>query len=312
MSRRYLYYILILLLGGRLSAQQDPQYTHYMYNMSVVNPAYATAFPATLSLGGLYRSQWVGAVGAPKTMTFFGHMPVNKKVELGLSIVSDDIGDGAKKENNVYADFAYVLPLGGPHRLSLGLKGGFTSLNTNFNGFRLESGNTATDLAFAQDVRFVKPNAGAGLYYFTDSHYIGISVPNILAFKHIEERDGITAYGYEALHVFFTGGYVFPIAADVRLKPAFMVKFSEGSPATCDISLNALYLDRFELGGAYRVNESFSALMSVGVTPDIRIGYAYDYTTSNLGKFNSGSHEVFILFDLGLMGKGYDKSPRFF
>ncbi len=310
--RSNLLFIIILLSGWLVTAQQDPQYTHYMYNMNVVNPAYATATPATLNLGGLYRTQWVGAVGAPKTMTFFGHSPVSKKIELGLSLVSDDIGDGAKKENNFYADFAYVLQLNGGHRLSFGIKAGFTSMSTNFNGFKLESGNAATDLAFAQDINFIKPNIGTGIYYFTDSYYIGLSVPNLLASKHIEEQNGITALGSENIHTFFTGGYVFRLSPDFKLKPAFMMKFSEGSPATYDISVNALYLDRFELGGAYRVNDSFSGLMSIGVTSDIRIGYAYDYTTSNLGKFNSGSHEVFILFDLNLMGKGFDKSPRFF
>ena len=157
-----------------ISAQQDPEYAHYMYNMSIVNPAYATGTPAMLNLGGLYRTQWVGAVGAPKTFTFFGHTAITDKVEVGLSFVSDDIGDGAKKENNVYADFAYVLNLGGQNKLSLGLKAGFTSMQTNFNGFVLQSGDVATDLAFAENVNVTKPNIGVGAYFFRNNFYVGI------------------------------------------------------------------------------------------------------------------------------------------
>ncbi len=293
-------------------AQQDPEYTHYMYNMNVVNPAYATATESVLNLGALYRTQWVGAVGAPKTFTFFAHMPVNKKVELGLSMISDDIGDGAKKENNFFADFAYILQFNKSHRLSFGIKAGFTSFETNFNGFRFESGNPTTDLAFSQNINNFKPNIGAGAYYFTNKYYIGLSAPNLLSSKHIEEREGIHAFGSEDIHSFLTAGYVFNLSEDFKLKPAFMSKFVKGAPATLDISANLLYNNRFELGAAYRLDDAVSALMNIYVTPSLRIGYAYDYTLSNLGQFNSGTHEIFLLFDLDLMGKGYDKSPRFF
>lgn len=292
------------------SAQQDPEYTHYMYNMSVVNPAYATGTAAMMNLGGLYRTQWVGAVGAPKTFTFFGHTALSEKIEVGASLISDDIGDGAKKENNFYADFAYVLQLQGKNKLSLGLKAGFTSLQTNFNGFRFT--DPATDLAFSENINVTKPNIGAGAYYFTDKYYVGLSVPNLLSSKHIEEKSGINAFGSEEIHAFLTAGYVFQISDAFKLKPAFMSRFVSGAPISVDITANVLYNDKFELGAAYRVNDAVSALMNINVTPSLRIGYAYDYTTSNLGQFNSGTHEIMLLFDLDLLGKGYDKSPRFF
>lgn len=292
-----------------LSAQQDPEYTQYMYNMSVINPAYATAEESMLNLGSLYRTQWVGAVGAPKTLTVFAHMPVNKKVEMGFSMISDDIGDGAKKENNFYADFAYVLSLNNNHKLSFGLKAGVTSLETNFNGFRFES--STPDFAF-QDMNILKPNVGVGGYYFTDKYYIGLSSPNLLNSKHIEQRSGISNYGSENLHVFLTGGYVFNLSDSFKLKPAIMTKFVKGAPANLDISANVLYNEKFELGAAYRVGDAFSGLVNIMVAPSVRVGYAYDYTISNLGQFNSGTHEIFLLFDLDLLSKGYDKSPRFF
>ncbi|MFC4815910.1 type IX secretion system membrane protein PorP/SprF [Flavobacterium sp. GCM10023249] len=300
------------LTAYSVSAQQDPQYTHYMYNMSVINPAYATAKQAMLDLGTLYRSQWVGSVGAPKTLTAFGHLPLNKKIEMGVSIITDDIGDGAKKETNFYADFAYILQLNNSHRVSFGMKAGFTNLSTNFNGFMLESGDPSTDEAFNKNVNAFKPNIGAGVYYFTDQYYVGLSAPNLLPTKHIEERQGINALGSEDIHVFLTGGYVFEVSDLWKVKPAFMSKFVTGSPITFDVSTNLLYNNKFELGASYRFDDSVSGLMAVNATKTLKIGYAYDHTLSNLGQFNSGTHEVFLLFNLDLLGKGYDKSPRFF
>ncbi|MCD0466231.1 type IX secretion system membrane protein PorP/SprF [Flavobacterium sp. ENC] len=308
--KKIIFFITFLFYITSVSAQQDPEYTHYMYNMSVVNPAYATGTPAMLNLGGLYRTQWVGAYGAPKTFTFFGHTAISDKIEVGLSLVSDDIGDGAKKENNFYADFAYVLNLGGKNKLSLGLKAGFTSLQTNFNGFLFT--DPETDLAFSQNINVTRPNIGIGAYYFRDNFYAGISAPNLLSSKHIEEKSGINAYGSEAIHTFLTAGYVFQISDRVKLKPAFMSKIVKGAPMTVDLTANVLYNNKFELGAAYRLGDAVSALCNINVTPSLRVGYAYDYTLSNLGQFNSGTHEIMLLFDLDLLGKGYDKSPRFF
>jgi type IX secretion system PorP/SprF family membrane protein len=310
--KKIILFISFFFFINQIRAQQDPEFTQYMYNMSVINPAYATAKQAILDIGGLYRTQWVGAVGSPKTITFFGHTPLNKKVEVGISLISDDIGDGAKKENNVYADFAYVLQFNNNHKLSLGLKAGFTSLETNFNGFRLESGNEQTDRAFSQNINTFMPNVGVGAFYFTNKYYIGLSAPNLLSTKHIEEKSGVTALGSENIHVFFTGGYVFNLSDSFKLKPAFMTKFVPGAPVAFDLTANVLYNNKFELGAAYRVGDAVSALMNVNATRNIKVGYAYDYTISNLGQFNSGSHEIFILFNFDMLGKGYDKSPRFF
>ena len=310
--KKIILFISFLLYIATASAQQDPEYTHYMYNMSVINPAYATGTPLMMNFGGLYRIQWVGAVGAPKTFTFFGHTALSDKIEVGLSLVSDDIGDGAKKETNAYADFAYVLNLGGKNKLSLGLKAGFSALQSNFNGFLLQSGNAATDAAFAEDINVTKPNIGIGAYYFRDNFYIGLSAPNLLKSKQIEEKSGLNAYGSEEIHTYLTGGYVFQLNDMWKIKPASMAKFVKGAPVAVDITANVLYNEKFELGAAYRINDSFSALANINVTPSLRIGYAYDYTLSNLGQFNSGTHEIMLLFDLDLLGKGYDKSPRFF
>ncbi len=293
-------------------AQQDPQFTHYMYNMSVINPAYATDTDGVMNIGGLYRTQWVGAVGAPKTATFFAHTPIENRVEVGISFINDAIGD-VVNENNIYADVAYVIPVSDNAKLSLGVKAGVTLLKTDFSNFILT--DQAFDNAFANTPSDVFPNVGTGAFFFGENYYLGLSVPNLLKTKHLETKNGIKTTGVEATHFFFTGGYVFNLTPGLKFKPAFMAKGVSGAPVSLDVTANFLINNFVELGAGYRVSDSFSGLINFYVTPSLRIGYSYDYTTSNLGKYNSGSHEIFLLFDLdfsGLKAKGYDKSPRFF
>ena len=305
--------VCLALLSMNGQAQQDPQFTQYMYNMSVINPAYATATEDMLNLGGLYRTQWVGLEGAPKTGSFFAHTPINEKIELGISFTNDNIGD-VIKENNIYADFAYVLQVGLESKLSLGIKAGFTFFNANFDGFILNSGNASTDVAFNDNVSKTFPNIGIGAFYFTDNYYLGLSAPNMLTTTHLESENGIKSTGVQDIHFFLTGGYVFDINEDLKFKPAFMAKAVRGAPMAIDITANVLINKKLEAGLGYRLDDAISALVNFRVSPDLRIGYAYDFTTSNLGNFNSGSHEIFILFDIDLFGfkGGYDRSPRFF
>ncbi len=303
----------IIILSFQSNAQQDPQFTQYMYNMSVINPAYATAEEGILNLGGLYRTQWVGLEGAPKTGTFFAHTPINDKIEMGISFSNDNIGD-VVNENNIFADFAYVLPIGIESKISFGVKAGVTLFDTNFDGFMLQSGNTSTDMAFNENISRAFPNLGIGAFFFTDTYYLGLSAPNMLSTKHLENENGIKATGVQNVHYFLTGGYVFDIDENVKLKPAFLARGVKGAPLALDITANVLINEKLEVGLGYRLDDAISALVNFRVTQELRVGYAYDYTTTNLGDFNSGSHEIFILFDVDLFGfkSGYDRSPRFF
>ncbi|PZX92627.1 hypothetical protein DOS84_14310 [Flavobacterium aquariorum] len=310
--KKIILFVFFFLSILKATAQQDPHFTQYMNNMSVVNPAYATATPAILNLGSLYRYQWAGIEGAPKTLTLFAHTPINEKIEGGFSLVSDNIGDGAKKETNFFADFAYVLQLNEKQKLSFGVKAGFSSISTNFNGFQLNSGDISTDKAFAENINETVPNIGVGAYYFTDNYYIGLSAPNLLSAEHIKSRPDINSFGPREIHTYLTGGYVFDINEAFKFKPAVMAIFVKGAPVSVDLTANVLYNEKFELGAAYRFGDSASLLMNINVTPNLRVGYSYDYVTSNLSQFSSGSHEIVLLYNLDLLGKGYDKSPRFF
>ena len=186
--------------------------------------------------------------------------------------------------------------------------------DTNFNGLQLQSGGTNTDIAFNENINRAFPNLGIGAFFFTDNYYLGVSAPNMLSTKHLENENGIKATGVENVHYFFTGGYVFDIDSKLKLKPAFMARPVKGAPLALDITANVLINEKLEAGLGYRLGDAISGLVNFRISPELRIGYAYDFTTSNLGDFNSGSHEIFILFDVDLFGfkGGYDRSPRFF
>ncbi len=304
---KYLIFAGIILFSIKGMSQQDPLFTQYMYNMSVINPGYATDDPGMLNLGAIYRTQWVDVDGAPKTLNFFAHTPVSERVELGLTIVHDEIG-GWVKENNITADFAYVIPASETTKLSFGAKAGLTTFNADLAGLDL---NDPNDAAFENQSELF-PVFGIGAFWFGDKHYLGVSAPNLFTSKHIENNQGLRAQGIEDVHYYVTGGYVFGISDNFKLKPSFMARGVKGAPLSVDVNANVLLYDRLEAGVGYRFDKSITGLVNFKITPALRIGYAYDYPTYDLS--NDGSHEIMLLFDLDLFGlkKGYDKSPRFF
>lgn len=307
---KYLILAGIILFSLKGMAQQDPLFTQYMYNMSVINPAYATDDPGMLNLGGIYRSQWQNVDGAPSTANFFAHTPISERVELGLTVLHDEIG-GIVKENNITADFAYVLPAGENSKISFGLKGGLTTFDASLSGLQV---NQPGDPAL-ENVNEVFPVFGLGAFWFGDNYYLGASAPNVFTSKYIENEQEIAALGEEAIHYYLTGGYVFQLNPDLKLKPAFMARGVQGAPLAVDVTANVLLYDRLEAGVGYRFNETITGLVNFKITPSLRVGYAYDHFTSEFANYNlGGTHEVMLLFDLDLFGltKGYDKSPRFF
>jgi type IX secretion system PorP/SprF family membrane protein len=301
---------IILILAGLLGyAQQDAQYTQYMYNMSVINPGYATDDPDAVNLGLLHRAQWIGSVGGPTTSTFFAHTTLGNRMEGGISAIHDQIGD-VVKETNLFADFAYAIPISKNTKLSFGIKAGATFFSTNFNGFVYS--DDLPDPAFANNLSRTYPNIGIGAFYFGEQFYLGLSAPNLLQSEHLDNDSGIITSRKEETHLFFTAGYVYTLNEGLKIKPAMMAKAVSGAPLSLDLTTNVLINNVFEIGIGYRFDDAISGLVNFRVIDSLRIGYAYDYTLSNLGNFNSGSHEIILLFDIGKLGNGYDKSPRFF
>lgn len=287
------------------SAQQDTQYTQYLYNTSTINPAYIGSIQ-TLSIVGLYRSQWVGIDGAPETINVNLNMPIAENMGAGLTASKETIGPA--EESFITADFSYSIPLDRRYtQLSFGLKGGVSLLNIDYSLLTLD---TATDLSFEENVdNRLSPVVGAGVYLNNLHWYAGISVPNLLSTTYFERSSTSTARRRPTLYAI--GGYVFDLSRDVLLKPAGLLKITNGAPLAVDVSLNLLYNERLSLGVAYRFNAAVSLLAGFQITDQIMFGYSYDIDTTPIGNLNAGSHEIFLRFNVVNNEKKLS-TPRFF
>jgi type IX secretion system PorP/SprF family membrane protein len=306
MKKLYLVALVVFSITMDLQAQQDPHYTQYMYNMNVINPAYAGS-KENLSIGMLYRKQWVEIEDAPTTATFSGHAPVGKNVGLGLSVISDKIGP--VEENNIYGDFSYTLQLGGEHKLAFGLKAGLTLHQVGLYSDINHTLPDQNDPAFAQNTSNSYFNLGSGLFYYTNKYYLALSVPNMMKTKHLDFNG--REFGSEVSHYFVTGGYVFDVSENIKFKPFFMMKSAFNAPTSLDLSTNFLFNQKFEAGITYRLEDSFGAMINYAISPNVKLGYAYDHIVSDLNVTTPSSHEIVLLFDLNFPRK-VSSSPRFF
>ena len=296
--------VFILLMSVETSAQQDPQYTQYMYNTMSVNGAYAGQ-RGVLSATALYRTQWVGIEGAPKTVTFGIHTPLrNDRIGLGLNIVSDQLGPA--QETSIDANVAYTIPLDERDelKLSFGIKAGLHILDTDWSKGLFRN----PDRVFNENINLISPTVGVAWYLHSEKYYLGLSVPNAIATSHYDDFQESIAT--ERVHYYVIGGYVFDLSGNTKLKPAFLVKGVSGAPLIADLSVNALFNDKFTLGLAYRWEDAISGLLGFQINPGLFIGYAYDLTTTGLNNYNSGSHEIMLRFELQEIGRLI--SPRFF
>lgn len=292
--------IFCCLVVKTATAQQDPQYTQYMYNMNVINPAYAGS-KESLSVGALYREQWSGVQGAPKTFTFNAHTPLGNGFGVGLSAINDQTRP--VDETNLFADISYTIDVGSNSKLAFGLKAGATLHNSNFTDMYFQD---EMDPAFQEDISGTYPSLGAGVLYYTDKFYLGLSMPNFIGSTHLEV-DG-REFGSEKQHYFLTAGYVFDINDYIKFKPSTLIKSELSSEISFDANANFMFYDRFEVGASYRYEDAISALASVRATDWLQFGFAYDATQSNL---KEPSYEAFVIFDIFFKKKTY-VSPRYF
>lgn len=308
MKNRF-FIILLGLFAISSYAQQDVQFTQYMYNTININPAYAGS-RGVLSIFGLHRSQWVGLDGAPTTNSFSINTPINNSnVGLGLSVINDRIGPS--DESSISADVSYSIKTSETFKLSFGLKGTANLLNIDFT--KVSKYNPNDNLAqYNIDNKF-SPNIGAGIYYHSNKTYVGFSVPNFLETEHYNKSSTSPSntVAAERMHYHFIAGHVFDLNETIKFKPAILTKLVQGAPLQVDASANFLFNEKFVLGAAYRWDAAASLMTGFQINKSWFIGYSYDMETSKLANYNSGSHEIFLRFELFNNIENI-VSPRFF
>ena len=290
-------FIIAAILGVTkfVTAQQDPQYTQYMLNTIVVNPAFAGS-GNVLSVSALHRSQWIGLDGAPVTQTLSIQSPLSERFGGGLSIVNDNIGDGTVQETYFDLAFSYTIPTSQDASLAFGLNVGGDFLNidfTNLTNFGVEANLPNIDNKFS-------PNVGVGIYYYQERFYAGLSVPNLLETEHFDNSSSGTSFlAKDRMNYYLISGYLFDLNSNLVLQPGFLLKAVSGGPVQLDLTANLTIDDKFSLGAAYRLESAVSALVGVKFADKFLLGLAYDFETTALGstQFNNGSFEVFLRYD---------------
>jgi len=273
-------------------SQQRPQFTQYMYNSIAYNPAFAGS-RQSMVINLLHRSQWVGIDGAPTTQTLSAHtlIPELKNVGVGLSVIRDQLG--FESTTDAFANFSYTIDLDDDqnYRLAFGVRGGAT--NYNLNNELLNDPDAGQD-DFLNTVNFSwLPNVGVGLYFRGESFYVGASLPNI--FTSEDNKTGFTSFDRSS--IFINAGALIDIRnSNLQFKPSFLIKYTDGAPISADLSALFFINEKLWIGGAYRLGDSFAAIVDFKITESITAGYAYDFITSRLTNFTSGSHEILLSY----------------
>jgi len=300
--------IILMMSFTVAKSQQDPMFTQYMFNQLAVNPGYAgSGEVANITI--LNRRQWVGFEGAPQTLSITANTPIPKiNCGLGLSLITDKIGP--TKQTGFFVDYSYQLKVSEKGKLGMGLKGGFTFYKANFQDIQTTDDN---DVAFSQNINGdVKANFGIGFFYYTKKFYAGFSIPKLLN----NDLTTGTNVKNEKLsvserHYYFSVGNVFDLNEKLKLRPSVQAKINKGAPIQFDLTANFIFMEKFWLGAMYRTGDAFGLMAQVQIIKQVRVGYSYDFTTSQLAKYNSGSHEIMVSFDF-FTGKNLIRSPRYF
>ncbi len=296
---------LLLLALPRVHAQQDPLYSQYMFNTLAFNPAYAGSADV-FTVMALSRHQWVGFDGAPSTQTLLAHTPLRAtNLSIGFSAITDKVGPS--RQTGGFLDLAYRIKTGAKSRLSFGLKGGV-------NMYQADLASLATvevDPVNANIQSHLMPNFGFGLFWHSERSYVGVSAPKLMENDMTDATGSTVVTSREMRHYFLMAGHVLTLGHGVKFKPSVMFRIVEGAPWSLDVNANFLFRERVWLGAMYRVGNDFGLMAQYQVNDQFRIGYAFDLTTTKIGAYNAGTHEVMLSYDFRFI-KGRTISPRYF
>lgn len=280
--------MLVLLVVNTLNAQQDPAFTLYQYNMNVINPAYAGIYDYS-EVNINFRSQWINLEGSPETQSMSLGIPMNDKVGIGLSIVSDQVF--VLKETDVYIDFSYRVPLSENTNLYMGLKAGGSFIDINLNELGI-----INDPVFTENVNQFNPNVGIGFLLQGDKFYVNLAAPHLLKSKRYEKDGVVVTNATDKLHAYLGTGYTLSLDENIDLTPSVMSRLVTGAPISVDFTTTLDLYKTMELGVSYRLDESVSGIGLLKLSDWVHFGYAYESTTTDVKNYSRGSHEVMLRF----------------
>lgn len=299
--------LVLFMVPAKVFSQQDPLYTQYMFNKLAINPAYAGTNDM-LSIMVLSRQQWVGFEGAPTTQTFTANSPIaNKNIGLGFTVLHDRLDP--TRQTGVYFDYSFQVRISKNSKLSFGIKGGGNFYQLDMA--QLKRLKPYDDPAYSDNISKFMPNFGVGLYYYSKHYYFGASVPKLLENK--LEDDELETYegGKERRHYYFMTGALINISKNVKLKPSVLTRLTSAAPLSVDLNANFLFVNKVWVGGMYRISESFGGIVQFLITPQFRIGYAYDMNTNELQNYNTGTHEILLNYEFNFRKENVH-NPRYF
>ena len=297
--------IILIIISIDMYGQQEPLYSQYYNSFNIINPGYAGAhdfFTFTTSV----RRQSTGEPDSPQTGVLSVHGNVGKNLGIGFSIAYDKVS--VLNDTGLYADFSYTISTSEKSRLAFGIKGGGNFINVNLTKLGLK-----TDPLFNQNINTFIPNLGAGFFFYTDKFYVSYSALNLLNENYYDKKNGVIASASDNVLMYLSSGYNFKINKHFNLKPSFLMRYTKGVPFSTDVSLAVLWLDKVELGVSHRLDDSFAGLFQIRANNNIKIGYTYESYITNLSRYNNGSHEISIIFDIGKSTKTENaKKPPFY
>jgi type IX secretion system PorP/SprF family membrane protein len=295
----------VIMATTSVRAQQYPQYSQYMFNMLNINPAYAGNRPCD-NITFLGRKQWVGLDGAPVSGSIsWDRRKEDSNVGYGAQLYYDKIG--LEQTVGLQAFYSYRIAFQSSS-LTLGLDAGMVNYRGNFS----QADTWDPDRVFQEDVSTWKPTVGFGILYAGESYYAGFSIPTLLRRSVTTATDTIYGKFGSTNNYFLTGGYIFRLSDAVKLKPSVLLKATKGAPVQCDLNLNVWLQDIIGAGVSFRAGDALIGMVEFQLSPQWRVGYAYDYTLSDLTHYNSGTHEIMLRYEFGGNKIVKVPSPRYY
>lgn len=284
---------LFICISTRLSAQQLPLYSEYMFNTFEINPAYAGAREA-VQITSMHRKQWTGFKTAPQSTFLSVDLPIpDKKIGLGIKVVDDR--DEITKTVGAQAAYAYKMPVGSFSTLALGLQAGIMNFKSDFTKIDVLDAN---DPSFSQVRNTSKANFGTGIFFNTENFFVGLSLPNLIR-HNLKKNDAANPGDIKPnMHIYFNTGYVFFLNKDFVFKPSLLVRGLVGSPVSVDVNSNLWIADMLGVGVSYRNKSALVGIINLRILPELYAGYAYDHSISRLNIIAKGSHEVILKYEI--------------